>query len=172
MGGWGERKRESSQSVWDGNHFKDTGPHRRSVPRCVRGVWKAEMAAVWVPAKATSGRNVRKIKFFTQPSQGGEWKTGKIRKKMRNLGAALKKKDRWMAEQSGANYFTPLMGPEGFVGSEVNPRWSAEDCIWFNCTVVFHTIVTGGTLDKSWGTRHEQFLLSMTYWNNNDNNDI
>lgn len=154
MGGWGERKRESSQSVWDGNHFKDTGPHRRSVPRCVRGVWKAEMAAVWVPAKATSGRNVRKIKFFTQQSQGGEWKTGEIRKKMRNLGAALKKKDRWMAEQNGANYFTALVGPEGFAGSEIHSKCS----IRFNCAVAFYATVTGGILDKAWGTWHEQFL--------------
>ena len=76
MGRERERQRESSQPAWDGNHFKDAGPHRRSVPRCVRGVWKEEMAAVWVPAKATSGRNVGKMWFFTQLSQEGESKTG------------------------------------------------------------------------------------------------
>lgn len=54
-----------------------------------------------------------------------------------------------MAEQSGANYFTPLAGPEGFVGSEVQPRRSAEDCIWLNCAVVFNTIVNAGILDKA-----------------------
>jgi len=65
-----------------------------------------------------------------------------------------------MAEQSGANYFTPLVGPEGFVGSEVQPRCSAEDCIWLNCAVVFNTIVNGGILEKAGGPRCEQFLLS------------
>lgn len=54
-----------------------------------------------------------------------------------------------MAEQSGANYFTPLVGPEGFVGSEVRPRCSAEDCIRLNCAVVFYTIVNGGILGKA-----------------------
>ena len=54
-----------------------------------------------------------------------------------------------MAEQSGANYFTLLSGPEGFVGSEVQPRCNAEDCIWLKCAVVFNTIVNGGILDKA-----------------------
>lgn len=49
-----------------------------------------------------------------------------------------------MAEQSGANYFTSLVGPEGLAGSEVQPRRSAEDCIGLNCAVVFYTTVNGG----------------------------
>lgn len=80
-GGMGERKRrESSQPAWDGNHFKDTERHWRSVPRCVRGVWKAEMAAVWVPAKATSGRNVGKIWFFHTAISRGWRQNGKNKK--------------------------------------------------------------------------------------------
>lgn len=68
----------SSQPAWDGSHFKDAGLHWRSVPRRVRGVWKAEMAVVWAHAKATSGRKLRKIWFFFlfpffASSQGG-WK--------------------------------------------------------------------------------------------------
>lgn len=122
--------------------------------RCVRGVWKAEMAAVWVPAKATSGRNVGKIRFFTQPSQGGWRKNGENKKEDEKLGGSIKKKkDRWIAEQSGANYFTPLVSPEGFVGSEVQPRCCAEDCIWLNCAVVFNTTLNGGILGYAWGTR-------------------
>lgn len=54
-----------------------------------------------------------------------------------------------MAEQRGANYFTPLVGPEGFVGSEVQPRCCAEDCIWLNCAVVFYTTVNGEIVDMA-----------------------
>lgn len=54
-----------------------------------------------------------------------------------------------MAEQSVANYFTPLVGLEGFVGSEVQPRCSAEDCIRLNCAVVFYTTVNCGILEKA-----------------------
>lgn len=61
-----------------------------------------------------------------------------------------------MAEQSGANYFTPLMVPEGFVGSEVQPKCNAEDFIWLNCAVVFYTTVNGVILAKA---RGEQFPL-------------
>lgn len=157
MGGMG-RERWSSQPAWDGNHFKDAGPHRRSVPRCVRGVWKAEMAAVWAHAKDTSGKYVEKIWFFTQQSQGGEGKTGRIRKKMRNSGAAFKKKARLVVAQSGANYFPPFVSPKGFVGSEVEPRYSSEDCIWPNCAVVFYTIVNGW--DSGWSERHMVWTVS------------
>lgn len=59
-----------------------------------------------------------------------------------------------MAEQSVANYFTPLMGLEGFFlffyfGSEVQPRCSAEDCITLNCAVVFYTTVNCGILQEA-----------------------
>lgn len=54
-----------------------------------------------------------------------------------------------MAEQSVANYFTPLVGLEGFVGSEVQPRCRAEDCISLNCADVFYTTVNCGILEKA-----------------------
>lgn len=50
-----------------------------------------------------------------------------------------------MAEQSGANYFSPLVVPEGLEGPEVQPRCRVEDCIWLKCAVEFYTIVKSGT---------------------------
>lgn len=95
------RGKQSSQPAWDGNHFKDARPHRRSVPWCVRSVWKAEMAAVWVPAKATSGRNVGKIRFFTQPSQG-EWRENREAKKEdEKLRGCIKKMMDWWLSKVG-----------------------------------------------------------------------
>lgn len=54
-----------------------------------------------------------------------------------------------MAEQSVANYFTPLVGSGGFLGSEVQPSCSAEDCIRLNRAVVFYTKVNCGILEKA-----------------------
>lgn len=136
-GGW------SSQPAWDGSHFKEAELHRRSVPRRTRGVWKAEMAAVWAHAKATSGRNVRKIWFFffflfSHCLRGEvERKQSRIRQKLKKLGGCIKSEERWTAEQRMANYFSPLVSPEGFPGSEVQPSWSAEDCIKLNLQSCF-----------------------------------
>lgn len=54
--------------------------------------------------------------------------------------------DGWLS--SGANYFTPLVSPEGLLGSEVQPRRRAEDCIWLNCAVVFYTIMLGSWIRR------------------------
>lgn len=75
------------------------------------------------------GEKCWKTLIFHTVSGVFEGKMKKIRQKMRNLEATLKNKERWMAERSVANYFTPLVGPEGFPGSEVEPRCIAEDCI-------------------------------------------
>lgn len=68
-----------------------------------------------------------------------------------------------MAEQTMANYSPPLVSPEGFPGSEVQPSWSAEDCIKLNCAVVFYTIVNCGILEEAWGTWRGLFLLRRLY---------
>lgn len=53
------------------------------------------------------------------------------------------------------------MSPEGLLGSEVQPRCRAEDCIWLNCAVVFYTIILNvGILDKAGGTSCEKRVCS------------
>lgn len=57
-------------------------------------------------------------------------------------GCIKKRRRDGLRSRVGANYFTPLEGPGGFVGSEVQPRRSAEDCVELNCAVVFYTEVS------------------------------
>lgn len=82
---------------------------------------------------------------------------------MKTLGGCVRNEKRWTAEQRMANYFTPLVSPEGFPRSEVQPSWNAEDCIKLNCAVMFYTIVNCGILEEAWGTWRELFLLRRLY---------
>lgn len=84
--------------------------------------------------------------------------------------AALQKKkneekneERWTAEQGMANYFTPLVSPEGFPGSEAQPSRTAEDCIKLNCAAVFNTTVNCGILEEARGTRRGPSLFRRLY---------
>lgn len=75
--------------------------------------------------------------FFTLSRGEVERKQSRIRQKLKKLGGCIKSEERWTAEQRMANYFSPLVSPEGFPGSEVQPSWSAEDCIKLNLQSCF-----------------------------------
>lgn len=81
-------------------------------------------------------------------------------KKEREKMGGLHKKRRIDGSLSRVGLIISLhLGLKGFVGSEVQPRWSAEDCIWLNCAVVFYS--KQWDLDKACGTpRCEQLLLT------------
>lgn len=100
---------------------------------------------------------------FSHHLRGFERNRRRIRQKMKKLGGCIRNEEGWTAELRMANYFTPLVSPEGFPGSEVQPSWNAEDCIKLNCAVVFYTIVNCGILEKAWGTWRELFLLRRLY---------
>lgn len=96
--------------------------------------------------------------FHTTISRGFEGKNGEYKTEDEKLRGCIKKtrRDGWLR---GVWLIISLRSwvLEVFVGSEVQPRCSAEDCIRLNCAVVFYTTVNCGILEKARGTRCEQF---------------